>query len=941
MPFTPIQDLETKWFSYLKDPAQCPKVLGLAPVSKAELEEFSTCFRAKVGNSHVNVLTDRLKDYPAIGALWLTAMAARAYEQGNFWETFADATGYSLPVHHHEQLWRAFRATKRDDTRRYSDFFHYQLGPMKPAQWREEFLFQAAIAHVHCPSLVCNLKNIEQQLGFPDSADSTSASWLQEQILQRIDQSGTLQTALKNQNIGLAICEGLMRFIHNEHPINLPEALVHELTAAFARDAEGKPKTIRQGQTRTHQLRPKELAQERLFLAVPRLVYTSHGPQFECKLDFNGADFDLPPGADAQLICGSTKLCNLARQNDGSWRRADLLTGIKLTGPAEAEIEVVYGPDKTVAARQAVVLWHSGSLVSRYGGDGELHTDPTRRQLPVGSAFSLVAHPQATVTPQPSSEHQLAGGWKVWHFNQGWAGAIDVTLPGDAEPWWSSAWVESIPTVVPEAVKYAQSTSNWWLSLEQVNAAGVHARLCWSSDLEFTALRVGNHVLTRDKTFKRSTELIPLTDEALWHGAPLSAKVTSDGRAWRIVTSARVYMRDEPIALLRDNDGRIKRLHAGLSLSARELRFSRLLLLRRREGGEEAVPLQQADLKVGELDHFQGSLKEVLARGAALKTEIAGNTYTLTDGIEDCGLLEDVQQLEADTAGIRRLLLNFAKPRAVSERDTLVLAVQATAPRIRMVAVDLSNVEVSSDQRSWTICAPVAGATLLGVAMAHDSAICGTWLLNEHNRSWAYPITLDNPTDEEVKLVSAFCKLFHAPVLRADVIDDVVAFYARNAALVFSQWAGLAELPQVLTGLKSPDQRWPGVVAQLSLRAARWAQYQDGVANWALPVPDDPWLLVDLATYSPWIATRLLERLAILPKLREQLLLAVRMPLANWPQTNGIDALAATQRLAATANVTTDPVPPVLLPHIKQHLWSGDFAKLVLVKMLNPNFQFQ
>ncbi|MFZ4595221.1 MAG: hypothetical protein ACOYOF_13270, partial [Verrucomicrobiaceae bacterium] len=591
--------------------------------------------------------------------------------------------------------------------------------------------------------------------------------------------------------------------------------------------------------------------------------------------------------------------------------------------------------------RQAVVLWHSGAFVSRYGSDGELHADATRRHLAVGSPFSLIAHPQACVSQQPNSEYQLFGGWKVWHFNQGWAGAIDVTLPGDAEPWWSSTWVETLPTVVSEAVKYAQSTSNWWLSLEQVNAAGVHARLCWSSDLECTALRVGSHVLTRDRTSKRSAELIPLSDEALWHGAPLSAKVTCDGRAWRIVSTARVYLRDEPIAMLRDNDGRIKRLHAELSLSAKVLRSSRLLLLRRKEGGEEAVPLQQSELGVGELDHYQGALKEVLARGAALETKIAGNVYTLTYAVEDKGLLEDLEQHEADEVGTRRLVLRFAQPRAVSVRDGLVLAVQAAAPHLRMVAVDLSKAEVSPDDLSWTICAPIAGASLLGVALAHDSLVCGTWLLDEHNRSWAYPLTLDNLTDEEVKLVAAFCKLFHAPVLRSDLLDDVVAFYARNAALVFSQWAGLDEHPQPLAGLKPADQRWSGIVAQLSLRAARLPQYQDGVANWALPVPEDPWQLVDLAAYSPWIAARLLERLQMSTDQLSKFLPHVVTPFIEWPQTNGIDALAVTQRLAAIANVTTATIPPGLLPHIQQHLWSADFAKLVLVKMLNPQFQLQ
>jgi hypothetical protein len=863
-------------------------------------------------------------------------MSAKAYDSGAFWERLGELTGYALvQPEHRDKLRRAYRQAKGDGDRR----FKYWSSPLPSAEHHlEDFLFQTGLPHCHCEPLVGYLKSVEQQLGLPDFADQESASWLQQQILRKITQPGTLQAALEGK-LGPIICEALLRFVVNEQPINLPEALVVTLRLVFAMDAEGKPKTKRQGQARTHQLRPKELDQERLFLSAPRLIFTHQGPQFACELDFHGVDVGLPSGADAQLVCGSTKLCNLARQDDGSWRRADLLTDIKLAGPAEAEIEVVYGPDKAVAVRQAVLLWHSGSLVSRYGSDGELHTDPTRRQLLVGSAFSLVAHPQATVFPQPSSEHQLAGGWKVWRFNQGWAGPIEVRVPGDSEPWWSSAWVEAVPPPMPERVRLANCTDNWWLSLDRVDANGVHARLCWSSDLECGALRVGVHSLSVDANYKRSSELIPLTDEELWHGAPVSAKVTCEGRSWRILTTARVYMRDDPIALLRDYDGNIKRLHPRLNLSAIELRHAKVLLLRSKNGNEDSVPLQQADLVVGALDHCQGSLKEVLARGAAMKTKIGNHTYTLSDAIEDSGLIQDIEQLQPGAMGTGQLIVRFHRPRAVSVLDTLILAVQSVAPCIRMVRVDLDQAQVSEDQRQWTICFPSYGSTLLGVALAHDQIVCGTWLLDEHNRSWAYPFSHPPHSDDDVRVLAAFCHLFNAPVLSADVIDSMVSFYANNAAVVFSQWAELADRPEPLAGLKVNDQRWAGVVAQLSLLAARWVPYQTGIANGAFPALTDPWRIVDLAALSPWIAKRLIEQLT--PIEREQLLLGVAGKLHDWPKTNGIDALAATQRLEAVAKATTTPIAQSLLPEIKRHLWSDGFAKLVLVKMFNPQFQLQ
>ncbi len=230
-----LSELNQKWHDYLASDA-CPPVLGLAPVNDEELTALTIGLRGR-GGEPADILINRLSDYPAAGALWLAAMSAKAYRDGNFWDNFASDTGYAYPAHGpcRMSLRTNFRHTCRAVMSRFTaplldSHFHYV-----------EFLFHAGLPLCHVPAFAEAVRRVERREGLPDVSDAEAGEWLRDRVLDQIPQG--LET-LRKSLVGAAgptVCEAALRFLHDEGQATVSQALENELERVFGRsDAGGR-----------------------------------------------------------------------------------------------------------------------------------------------------------------------------------------------------------------------------------------------------------------------------------------------------------------------------------------------------------------------------------------------------------------------------------------------------------------------------------------------------------------------------------------------------------------------------------------------------------------------------------------------------------------------------------------------------------------------------
>jgi hypothetical protein len=945
-----LKDQECRWSQYLKSD-QCPKILGLAPVSQEDLNVMAQ-LKARTGQNHVDDLLRKLSDYPATTSVWIVAMSARVYHEGKFWAKLEAETGYELSTtEHRKKLRTAFRNTITEQK------FRFERGPRsdsaKPSM-RQEFLFQAGIPLCLCEELVKSIKAIERAEGLPDADDTLGPEWLREKLLAKTQDAGTLHDSL-NGKAGQPVCEAVLGFL-NGGSIQVSEALRKALEVQFNRENPVRRKSL----PRFNRLREKEAKLERRFLSEPRLVIRGQDAVFECRVDQEGLELPEAPAdvMDARVVVGTRIHARLCRDKGGPWRLVGNNELLYLNSSDVVEVRILYGPEEAekIAATQELRFWHGGCAVSRYGANMKLHPESAGRQLPVGEAFCLLVHPEGECSRDPDQLAALPSGWKVWSFNQGWAGFIEVRGTEDSDPWWSSAWVETEPKKIPDEIASAE----WWLVLEKVTLTEVHARVCWSQrGFTVETMRIGAKKAEIETGNSSASKPFKIVAEDLWSGCALNVTILHEGVRHRLSKVARVYLRehDDDIALLRDNEGKVLRLDGSQTLVADQIRSSRLMLLQRRHS-QKAVSVFQAGRPVGTLDECQARLETVMGRGAALQVEIGTEMRSLTAGVVSQGFIRNVTDFHVGLSQRPKIHIELDRALEVSASHEVLLAFQVlhpNGPRLQIFTVEAHEID-GREENLWTVGYPNEMRVLLGVAICREKRVIGSWLADLPGCSWAHPFTSKALSNQEAALLAAFAKQFNAPILD-EAHQPIVAGFIREhfKSVLFEvprtedAWLGQIQHEEhALSPYKLIDTEWPRVFRHFLMNMTSAEPSLEAVfhafakATTILNALQNPWVIRELCAFSPLLAVHFAKEMRIKDeKSISQVLHVLKQDISRkpehetWCSTRKVspdDVNAAIGECIACKNLQRQKF-------IGKWLWDDEFCISILLRGLDPKFE--
>lgn len=945
-----LKDQECRWSQYLKSD-QCPKILGLAPVSQEDLNVMAQ-LKARTGQNHVDDLLRKLSDYPATTSVWIVAMSARVYHEGKFWTKLEAETGYELSTtEHRKKLRTAFRNTITEQK------FRFQLGPLpdsaKPSM-RQEFLFQAGIPLCLCEELVKAIKAIERIEGLPDADDTLGPEWLREKLLAKIQDAGTLHDSL-NSKAGLPVCEAVLGFL-NGVSIQVSEALRKALEVQFSRETQVRRKSL----PRFNRLREKEAKLERRFLSEPRLVIRGQDAEFECRIDTEGLELPEEPAevTDARVAVGTKIYARLCRDRGGPWRLVGNNDLFYLNSPDVVEVRILCGTEEAekIAATQELRLWHGGCAVSRYGPNGKLHPESAGRQLPIGEAFCLLVHPEGECSRDPDHLAALPSGWKVWSFNQGWAGVIEVRGTEDSDPWWSSAWVETQPKRIPDEITSAE----WWLVLEKVTLTEIHARVCWSQrGFTVETLRIGAKKAEIETGNSSASKPFKIVAEDLWSGCALNVTILHEEVRHRLSKVARVYLRehDEDIALMRDSDGRVLRLDGAQTLVAEQIRSSRLMLLQRRHS-QKAVSVFQAGRPVGTLDECQARLNTVMGRGAALQVEIGTEMRSLTAGVVSQGFIRNVTDFHVGLSQRPQIHIELDRGLEVSASHEVLLAFQVVhpnGPRLQIFTVEAHEID-GREENLWTVGYPNEMLVLLGVAITREKRVIGSWVANRHGCSWAHPFSSKDLSNQEAALLTAFAKLFNAPILDESHRTIFAGFLCQHFKSVMFEmlraedaWRGnIQHEEHELSPYKLADAEWPRVFRYFMMSLTSADPSFEAVCHAFAKATamqnelQNPWTIRELCAFSPMLAVHFAREMRIKgEKFISQVLHVLKQDVSRKAEQ---ETWCSTRKVSSDEVNTAigECVTGKILPRqkfISKWLWDDEFCLSIVLRGLDPKFE--
>jgi len=226
-----LSDYNSAWKSFLESD-KCPPVLGLAPLSKEEVDEIRTLVQAQLPNQpsqRFNRLISLLILHPAVMTVWLARVAGEAYDEGNFWENFTRLVGIEISAPARPEFVRTFRQccflagmTTLDPP---------QLGAFK---YMERMLFQAGLPLCHVEHFANSMRWVERQYSLPDPDAEDAGQDLRAMMVRSPNLANLpiLRKALAGP-AGPLICEVALRVALNAEPLEINPAIAEAVRQAF------------------------------------------------------------------------------------------------------------------------------------------------------------------------------------------------------------------------------------------------------------------------------------------------------------------------------------------------------------------------------------------------------------------------------------------------------------------------------------------------------------------------------------------------------------------------------------------------------------------------------------------------------------------------------------------------------------------------------------
>lgn len=263
------------------------------------------------------------------------------------------------------------------------------------------------------------------------------------------------------------------------------ERLMEE--SSWIRD-EWIPDLIKAGQTQCTtkpQLSETDVEEDEFetnILSEAQLVWAAGATFF--KWVINQAALDLECPKDCKQItltgpCGRIGL--IAReQNEAGWKKIsglglkdDLSFQLSADSLLRNEVGIDFSnPSTGFQITSTARLYQDGDDVTRYGSDGQRHSNAWRKQLPHGEEFTLCVPIGADVTAPQGTEWVInALGVKMLHFNHGWTGRIQVLIQ-DEVVWDSGNLLAPSKKLPPDLRAF-----DVYLVIDTINVASVRGHL--------------------------------------------------------------------------------------------------------------------------------------------------------------------------------------------------------------------------------------------------------------------------------------------------------------------------------------------------------------------------------------------------------------------------------------------------------------------------------
>jgi hypothetical protein len=576
-------------------------------------------------------------------------------------------------------------------------------------------------------------------------------------------------------------------------------------------------------------------------LSEAELVWTGRAVFFRWVINQAALDIECPEDCKQIELNGPCGwIGRIARKKDEiGWRRISglgLNNDLSFQVPADSLQQNEVGVEFSNSNRGFQIttttrLYQDGDDVTRYGADGQRHSNAWRKQLPRGEEFKLCVPFGATVEAAQVSETVINTlGVKLLHFDKGWMDRIQISIENEVV--WDSDYLLAPSKKLPPDLRSFGVN----LVIDTIN----HGKVCGHLKVmgaKAVSVSISSDQRDLPELSKRNAISFgsngrPIAE--LWSGSKVRLKIQApDGRNHWITKSWEVTMRrvDDaiPLFLGRKLDGTVISLKSDRPVETMQQFLSMKIKMIAKVEISGAVLLQNG-FPIGSINRDAKNAPKCLGRKIPFFTETFtdnGDAITrgpLMDGVVERGIIESVKNFEKDGSSFSVFLTHSVEPTRTIQEDgrhhkILVLSQTSKEPgkRLRITVVEGDSIcTEDADGGKWRIQLEESIGNVLGVAVCYGNTLLGCWTKGGDGAA-QNTLEAEDLTKEEVGQLADYLRWFHFPFFDRHHIDSVCRFFARHAAAVLYRWETAKTLHWnghlIAEGIAEPE--WDRVVRAL------------------------------------------------------------------------------------------------------------------------------
>ncbi len=616
------------------------------------------------------------------------------------------------------------------------------------------------------------------------------------------------------------------------------ERLMEE--SSWIRD-EWVPDLIKAGQTqRTTKSQSSEtdVAEDEFeinILSEAQLVWADGATFFKWVINQTALDFECPKDCKEVTLTGPCGwIGKITRKQSGvGWRQIsglglkdDLSFQLSVDSLLRNEVGIDFSnPSTGFQITPTARLYQDGDDVTRYGSDGQRHSNAWKKQLPLGEAFSLCVPVGANVAGAQFTESTMnALGVKILRFDQGWTERIQISIE-DEVVWDSGNLITPSKKLPPDLREFVV-----YLVIDTIENASVRGHLDVNG-ANPEALRIPSDARPLPELSQRHALSFgghagrPLAD--LWGGTQVRLKINApDGRNHWIsktwVTTLRGVDNTIPLFLGRQLDGKVISLNGGRPVETMQQFQSMKVKMIAKDVVSGAV-LMQGGFPIGLIGRTAKNTPKCLGRKIPFDTETFKENLEpisrgpLMDGVVERGIIESVGDFENDGSSFVMDISHKLEPTRNIQQDSRhhkVLILSQTSQdadsRLRTSVIEGKAISMEgTDWSKWKIRAGSETGNVLGVAFCYGDTLLGCWTKGGQGAAQNI-LKATDLTNEEVILLADFLRWFHFPFFDANLKASVYTFLGNHAAAVLFRWETAKKLD------------WNGVVVSEGIAEPEW-----------------------------------------------------------------------------------------------------------------------